>query len=207
MMLHPLQADFLTELMNLGMGHAAKCLNELVGAHVRLQVPTVSLLSVGEVQQRLERLNWCEIACVQLSFSGSLNGSVALMFPMETAVRLVTLLAGDHEDFGEMDGLRRATLEEAGNILLNGLVGSISNLLGHRICFSVPYYSESNRVVERFTARCKDSHIFLSSANFQVDHHNMEGDVLLYFEVNSLEVLLEALNAEAASDGVCSVSV
>ncbi|MEZ5400099.1 MAG: chemotaxis protein CheC [Bryobacteraceae bacterium] len=198
MVLNENQADVLAEVMNLGMGHAGNSLNELVGAHIELRVPSVALVSAAEAQARIEQLGWEPLSSVQLEFSGSLNGNVALMFPGDSAVQLVSLLTGDDGAHDDVDGLRRATLEEAGNILLNGVVGAVSNLLANQISFSAPYYSESDRVVERLTARSGNAWILLSRAQFKVADCPIEGEILLYFEILSLEVLLDALNRQYA---------
>ena len=167
-------------------------MNELVGAHIDLRVPTVSLIGAAEAQALVTALGWVPLSTVQLEFKGSLNGNAALMFPGDNAVKLVSLLTDDQGSHSDVDGLRKATLEEAGNILLNGVVGAGSNLLDNRISFSVPFYSESERVIERLTARCGDSLVLLSRVYFNVSQFRIEGEILFYFEVRSLEVLLTA---------------
>jgi chemotaxis protein CheC len=199
-MLTDSRADVLTEIMNMGVGNAANSLNQLVGTHVELRVPGVSMVTASEAQARIESMGWVPLSTVQLEFSGSLRGNVALMFSGEGAVKLVSLLTGDCGEHADIDGMRKATLEEAGNILLNGVVGAVSNLMDNQLAFSVPYYSESQRVIERLTASCdEDAHVILSRAHFNVAEHQIEGEILLYFEVASLEGLLAALDRELAA--------
>jgi chemotaxis protein CheC len=198
MELQEYQSDVLAEVMNLGMGHAANALNELVGAHIHLRVPSVSLATASEAQEQIAQLGWIPLSAVHMEFSGSLDGNVAMLFPEASAVKLVALLTGDEGGHDDVDGVRRATLEEAGNILLNGVVGAISNLLENQVEFSVPFYSESDRIVEQLTANSKDGWVLLSRAHFRVSGQQIEGEILLYFEIHSLEVLLATVDRQFA---------
>ncbi len=53
------------------------------------------------------------------------------------------MLAGDGEQL-DMDALRAGTFCEVGNIVLNGVMGSISNMLNFDFDYSVPEYLETN---------------------------------------------------------------
>src|ERR1035437_5094221 len=141
MHLNELQLDALKEVINLGVGHAAGSLNELVGTPISLRVPEVCIMTIQEAREHVATSGWGQLASVQMSFSGSLKGDVALVFPSDSAVKLVALLTGDKGSNCDVDGIRAATLEETGNIILNGVVGSIANLLRQSISFSLPYYS------------------------------------------------------------------
>jgi chemotaxis protein CheC len=133
---------------------------------------------------------------VQLAFSGPLNGNVALVFPYDNAVQLVSLLTGDEGSNTDVDGIRAATLEETGNIILNGVVGSISNLLQGQISFSIPYYSEQGGLPTRLAAvqPAAGAHVVLARARFCVAEHEIEGEIFLFLEVGALESLVAALN-------------
>lgn len=191
------QADVLAEVMNLGMGQAANSLNGLVGAHVELRVPKVSMLSSREVQRNIEARGWTKLSTVQLEFQGSMNGDVVLLFPQPSAVKFVALLTGEKGSHAAIDGLRRATLEEAGNIILNGVVGATSNLFEGWVSFSIPYYRELRGAVPGIRdAGEPEVHIILTNAGFKVEQYRLEGEVLLCFEVNSLKQLLDVLDRQ-----------
>jgi chemotaxis protein CheC len=196
MILTEMQTDALKEVINLGVGYAACSLNELVGTHVTLHVPEVSMLTFEEAKERFHEMGWGILSTVQLQFSGPLKGNVALVFPSDSAVKLVSLLTGDEGNNSDVDGIRAATLEEAGNILLNGVVGSISNLLHNNISFSVPYYSEEAGLPARLVgwAEAAEVHVIFARARFMVAKHEIEGEILLFFEVASLETLVAALD-------------
>jgi len=133
---------------------------------------------------------------VQLTFSGPINGNVALVFPYENAVKLVSLLTGDEGSNSDVDGIRAATLEETGNIILNGVVGSISNMLQGQISFSIPYYSEQGGLPARFAKLgiAADVQVILARARFGVAQHEIEGEIFLFFEMGALQSMVAALD-------------
>jgi chemotaxis protein CheC len=195
MELTELQVDALKEVMNLGVGYAASSLNELVGAHVSLCVPEVAVLTYEGAVARFADLGWNILSTVQLRFSGPLKGDVALIFPSDSAVKLVSLLTGDEGSNSDVDGIRAATLEEAGNILLNGVVGSISNLLDENISFSVPYYSEGGLPKGLGSSGgTSPVHVIFARARFKMAEHEIQGEILLFLGLGYLEALVHALD-------------
>ena len=196
MYLTELQLDALKEIINVGVGYAAGSLNDLVGTPISLRVPVVQVLPLDEARGRVTAFGWERVASVQLAFSGPLNGNVALVFPYENAVKLVSLLTGDEGSNADVDGIRAATLEEAGNIILNGVVGSISNMLLGQISFSIPYYSEQGGLPARFANLGVSSsvQVILARARFGVAEHEIEGEIFLFFEMGALRTMVEALD-------------
>jgi chemotaxis protein CheC len=196
MYLTELQHDALREVFNVGVGYAAGSLNELLGTPISLRVPDVDVLALDEARLRVIAFGWGRVASVQLSFWGPLEGNVALVFPYDNAVKLVSLLTGDEGCNSDVDGIRAATLEETGNIILNGVVGSISNLLQGQISFSIPYYSEQGGLPARFAGAEASAglQVIFARARFGVAEHEIEGEIFLFLEIGSLETLVAALD-------------
>jgi chemotaxis protein CheC len=197
MYLTDFQLDALKEVINTGVGYAAGSLNELVGTPISLRVPEVGVFPLQEARLRVAAFGWTRVASVKLSFSGPLKGNVALVFPYDSAVKLVSLLTGDDGSNPDVNGIRAATLEETGNIILNGVVGSISNLLKGRISFSVPYYSEQGGLPARLAglAGSDSVQVVIARARFVVAQHEIEGEIFLFLELNALQDLLAALQS------------
>jgi len=196
MYLTELQLDTLREIINVGVGYAAASLSELVETPISLRVPEVEVLSLDSARVRVSAFGWERVASVQLAFSGALHGNVALVLPYENAVKLVSLLTGDEGSNPDVDGIRAATLEETGNIILSGVVGSISNMLQGQISFSIPYYSEQGGLPARFTNLQVSSaiQVVLARARFAVAQHEIEGEIFLFFEMGAIQSLVAALD-------------
>src|ERR1019366_9225973 len=103
MYLTELQLDALKEVINIGVGYAAGALNELVGTPISLRVPEVDVLDLDQARMRVTAFGWNRVASVHLAFSGALKGNVALVFPYDNAVKLVSLLTGDEGSNPDVD--------------------------------------------------------------------------------------------------------
>ena len=196
MFLTELQLDTLKEVINIGVGYAASSLNEMVGTPITLRVPQVEVLALEEARVRVGAFHWGRVASVQLAFSGPLRGHVALLLPYDGAVKLVALLTGDEGSNPDVDGIRAATLEETGNIILNVVVGSISNLSQGRISFSIPYYSEQGGLPTRLGAQQIEPgvRVILARASFGVAQHEIEGEIFLFLDMSEMANLVAALD-------------
>ena len=181
----------LTEIVNIGIGKAAEVLNELLNSHIELKVPTVLVLNKDNTPAELKSLQKQILSCVQLGFHGSFSGKAALVFPPESAVKLVSVLMGEEFEGADLDDVMTGTLSEVGNILINSVIGSISNVLEDPLDFTIPNYHEG-QVHDLLGINNLDSSlsILLIRADFKVLDLHISGDIFLIFEVDSFEILL-----------------
>jgi len=193
------QLDALKELVNVGIGHAAGMLNEMIEFRIRLNVPVVSLLTLSELQQELGgRLGLEELAAVKLDFSGSFAGTAQLIFPTESAATLVAILTGEEASSPDLDSLKIGTLTEVGNIVINGVMGSISNMLTQPLHYDVPTYLEED-IQHLMPLEDSDpaANVLLAQARFDVEELEVQGDIVLFFGVGSFDTLLTAIDLVA----------
>ncbi len=188
------QLDALGEFVNVGVGRAASALNDLVSSHVELSVPHVQVLTLDELPRALGGFEQEPVSSVQMAFHGSLDGSAFLIFPQPSALKLVTLLTGDESRPDDLDSIRSGTLTEVGNILINSVVGTLSNVLGRPLQYSLPIYAEEPVVGLLSTQRREEYPlILLAKTSFVIRQMQIEGNLLLIFELKSFDSLLAAL--------------
>ncbi len=138
------QIDVWQELINIGVGEAASTLNQSLNAHIDLQVPSLSILSLQEARQKLSReIGNAQVSAVQLDFRGPFTGIVQVVFPTDSAAKLVTVMLAERPELADLDALKIGTLIEVGNILLNCVFGTISNQLEQSFKYSLPVYLEA----------------------------------------------------------------
>jgi chemotaxis protein CheC len=189
------QLDTLREIVNIGIGKAASILNGMLESHIELEVPSIIMFDPDNPGEELADLSHHDIASVQLSFHGSFSGSSALVFPSESAEKLVTALTGEKPDSESFAKATSETLYEVGNILINAVIGSIANLLATQIDFSTPNYKEG-----KFTDLIKSkgskevTTFLLIRTNFKVQDPQISGNVFLIFELGSIGDLLTAID-------------
>ena len=77
---------------------------------------------------------------------------------------------------------------EIGNIVLNSVMGYISNALHLSLDYVVPYYSEGGLA----GLINQNESGLLARARFKVEHLATEGDIVLFFEPESYAMLLSS---------------
>ena len=135
-----MELDAISELLNMGMGSAAASLSEMVGEEVRLGVPLVQWLAPGEAAQLLAREEGGTVAGVLMRFDGSIAGEALLVFPEASSLSLVRALMRDDVPLADLTDMEEEALVEVGNIILNGSLSSLADVLGEPIQTHVPSF-------------------------------------------------------------------
>ncbi|MEB3337276.1 MAG: chemotaxis protein CheC [Leptolyngbyaceae bacterium] len=191
------QLDALQELINIGVGRAAAILNEMLDLHVYLQVPLIKMIPLAETSYELEqRLGKIPVSSSCMNFSGSFTGTAQLVFPRDSAAKLVCAFIGEETEVPDLDAVKVGTLNEVGNIVINSEMGSISNLLKQHLNYSIPLYLEDT--VEHLLAFNKveeNATVLLAQARFTIQQLLITGDIILIFTVKSFETLLETVES------------
>lgn len=190
----------LAEVVNIGLGRAAAALNNLTGSHVELTAPHVELVAVPALPKVLGRLAQDAVSSVQMGFHGGLEGSAFLVFPQPSAAKLVGVVSGDEAAGNDMGGLRSATLTEIGNILINSVMGTMANLVRRPLRYSLPVYAEEPLMALLSAQRpVEQPLIVVAKTRFQVRTLQVEGNLLLLFEMTSFTSLVRGIEDPTVS--------
>ncbi|WP_027713710.1 chemotaxis protein CheC [Desulfuromonas sp. TF] len=131
------QLDALKEISNIGMGHAATALSQLIGETVRLRVPQVSVTDIAQVPELLggsERV----VVGITLQVLGDARGNILLILPEKSACQLLARLLGREETDLELNEISGSTLKEVGNILASAYLNALGSLLHMTLIPSIP---------------------------------------------------------------------
>lgn len=205
-MLTKQQTTTLTEVIDIGVGRAGRILGELIGSTVKLHIPSIGLCQLNELDSCLSLASNNDLASVRQHFSGSLDGQAMLIFPCESGNDLARKLIGDDPSITSIDAEREETLTELGNVLLNSVIGSLSNLLNHRLDFEVPVYSEGSlgdmlpNEPDRPDSEAS-SQVLYANAHFDIEAFRVTGNVLIIFGIKSFNKLLSRID-QMASEGM-----
>ena len=86
--LKALQLDALREVANIGAGHAATALSQMVGQTIMISVPTINIARLEDVPPQVGEPDQ-PVAAVLMHMLGDLTGRTLLVFPRRTADRRV----------------------------------------------------------------------------------------------------------------------
>lgn len=144
------QLDALKEVSNIGMGHAATALSQLIGETIYLRVPRVTLTDIAQVPELMggaERV----VAGITLRILGDARGNILLVFPRESAQRLLACLLRRDEPGPVLSEIGVSTLKEVGNILASAYLNALGSLLHLTLIPSVPMlaYDMAGAVVDQ----------------------------------------------------------
>lgn len=182
--------DAIAELINIGVGHSAGILSEITKAHVTLAVPEVRIIIRDEFSS-LYPFTDEAYSVVNIAYTGPFNGSTALIFPEESAEKLVCLMTNIEPFAEEFQMMKQETLLEVGNIIINGTMGSFSNILGGHLHFQVPEFADNSiQVIMKSNQWFDSSAILIGKTHFSVQERNIEGEVLLVLDLRSMDEVI-----------------
>jgi len=192
MLLTEKQLDIFREIINIGMGKSAAMLNEILEAPIKLEVPRIDVLRGSDLAGLADAE--AKLSAIKLNFSGLFSGFAHLVFPVQSAGNLVSLLTNERNISDEMDSIKAGTLSEIGNILLNGILGSISNMTETQFNYSIPVYMEDKMAnLLRIDDLDGDTILLLSHTKFDVHSLEIYGEILILLGLDSFEKLKETL--------------
>jgi chemotaxis protein CheC len=196
------QFDVLLEISSIGMGHAATAMSQLLDETIQLNVPRVTLTEIAEVPELLggaENL----VAGVTLQILGDARGNILLVFPSESASRLLGRLLRQEEAVPLESEIAVSTLKEVGNILASAYLNALGGLLGKTLIPSIPMFScdMAGAVVDYLLIELSElgDQALTVETEFRGDDSSREpirGHFFLLPDPQSLHVLLTSVGGE-----------
>jgi chemotaxis protein CheC len=196
--LKPNQLDALREVANIGAGHAATALSQMVGQTIMISVPTITVALLEEVPPQLAQAEE-PVAAVLMHMVGDLTGRTLLVFPKRTALRLAAMLCRrpePAEDFGEME---QSAIKEAGNILSSAYMNALSDFMGMMLLPSPPSLAIDMSAAVLTTAYLQfgtdKDYVFCVESEFLMSEseERLRGFFLLLPDSASLQAILKAI--------------
>ncbi|MGE5733387.1 MAG: chemotaxis protein CheC [Gemmatimonas sp.] len=135
--LKTLQLDALREVANIGAGHAATALSQMVGERIMISVPTINVAKLEDVPPQVAAPDE-PVAAVLMHMLGDLTGRTLLVFPRRTAIRLAELLLKRPNQQGDFTEMEQSAIKEAGNILSSAYMNALSDFMGMMLIPSPP---------------------------------------------------------------------
>ena len=196
--LKAIQVDALREVANIGAGHAATALSQMVGQTIMISVPTINVSRLEDIPPQVAAHDE-PVAAVLMHMLGDLTGRTLLVFPRTTAIRLAALLlrrepVGD--DFTEME---QSAIKEAGNILSSAYMNALSDFMGMMLLPSPPSLAVDMSTAVLTTAYLQfgsdKDYVFCVESEFLMGDldERMRGFFLLLPDPASLQAILKAV--------------
>jgi chemotaxis protein CheC len=189
--LSELERDALTELVNIGVSRAAASLRKMVGEEVLLSVPAVEVVDRRAAAALISERESGDLVAVKQDFAGAFAGRAMLIFPQSNSLDLVRAVVG--EDLAAVDAaeMEQEALAETGNVILNGCLGTMANMLHRSLTMSLPEVMRGDgaKLFNVHGINPDDGLVLFLYINFSVRHRDLRGYIAMLLDLPSLTAL------------------
>lgn len=196
--LSDIQKDALKEVGNIGAGHAATALSQLLNAKINLTEPRIDVIKFRDLASRVGHENRT-VAALHMYVRGEAPGQMVVLFDREQALDFVSQflqrVIGDIQIF---DSIADSTLKELGNIVAGSYLTAIIQLTGMNLLPSVPTlsYGTVQAAFRTLMSILPDQDVFLIESTFLDNQKIVAGQFILIPEAGSLKPLLQVFGVE-----------
>ncbi|MGA2057804.1 MAG: chemotaxis protein CheX [Bradyrhizobium sp.] len=189
-----IEQDALAEIANMGVSRAANSLRQMVGEQVLLSVPSVQIVTRLAASKLVERNDAKRLVAVQQSFEGPFDGRALLIFPEAHSLELVRSIVGNEHSLDDVIDLEQEALAETGNIILNGCLATIANMLHRTMRMSLPSIVRGDGAILFGSDTSAEQFVLFLYIDFNIKKRDVRGFIALLMDLPSIAALKEIVN-------------
>ncbi len=190
--LSEMQIEAMKEVGNIGAGHAATALSEMLDRPVQIGTPTVEILPFSELASRVSRPNRV-VSAVHFYVLGDAPAQIVVLFDEAQALSFVEIFMGQSGgDDAIPIQIAESTIKEVGNIIGGAYLTALTSLTGVTLIASVPTVS-TGTAESAFLALMDvpgDQDVFYVQTGFEKGGPVIQGEFILIPEAASIAPLL-----------------
>lgn len=194
------QMDVFREIGSIGNGNAVTALSGILSEKIQMKLPKVGILGFNEAQATLgdpEEI----VGAVLVEMSGELSGLMLVVLKKEFIQQIIRkVLQREQDDLMEMGEMEESLLIEVGNIMISSYVSALSSLTNIQINLSVPQIAVNmlGGVLSMPMASmgAASNKIMMITGEFSLNGADLNSDILLWPDLESLNVLMRRLGVE-----------
>ncbi|MFX1255755.1 MAG: chemotaxis protein CheC [Promethearchaeota archaeon] len=197
--------DALQEIGNIGSGHAANALSELLNRRIDMSLPRFKLLTTTDLSQVTWRDQAPEnpLVVAALASQGDMVLNILVIFDEPTLCSLIRLIRSDTKavSLDKLTSLNQSILREVGNILALHYLTAISDFLNKKVIPAEPTslkIESSETILASIATRSASdcSHVITVECDIFTSDMKLSPLVVLIPEEKTLEELLYQLFGE-----------
>jgi len=200
------QIDFLTEMMNIGAGHAATALTQLLQRSVDLVIPRVFVITDAEELSILDSPS-LPVVCARMGMVGDVSGGLFLIVPEEQKEDLIRLAEQAMTKTGqswragltnqESDDLKLSVIAEIGNIVAGVYLTTVHDFCKLNIYHTVPTVATDmvQALLDESLVRLSRQvqHIIVIENEFVVEEKRVRTFLMMIPSVESVNILVNSI--------------
>lgn len=190
-LLTELERDALTELVNIGVSRAAVGLRKMVGEQVLLSVPSIELINQRTAAALVGEREGQDLIAVRQGFAGVFSGQAMLIFPQAKSLQLVRAVVGEEMPEDALGEIEQEALAETGNVILNGCLATMANMLRQPLSMSLPEVlrGDGEQLFRAPVPAGQDDLVLFLYINFTLLDREIRGYIAVIMDLPSLATL------------------
>jgi chemotaxis protein CheC len=159
---------------------------------VLLSVPAIEIIPHGTAAALIGEREGDDLVAVRQDFTGAFRGRALLIFPQASGLDLARAVLGEDvapEDAAEME---REALAETGNVILNGCLATMANMLHRSLTMSLPQVLRgdgSSLLSSTGGGTPAEGLVLFLYINFSVRDRSIRGYIAMVMDMPSLGAL------------------
>lgn len=195
--MNEMELDIIKEIGSIGNGNAATALSSLLSAEVKMPLPKVDILEFNEALRHLGNPEDV-VAAILVEMSGDIQGIMLFILSKEFSDEIIFRVTGQPEvDFLNMGEIESSVLIEIGNIMISSYINALSSLTNVNVTLSVPQMAVNmlGGILSLPMAMLglNSDRIMMITGKFKIEGKELDSDMLLLPDVESLNVLMRKL--------------
>lgn len=198
--MNEMERDVIREIGSIGNGNAATALSSMLEAKVKMTLPEVNILEFNAAMNHLGDPEDV-VAAILVEMSGEIQGIMLFILTQDFADEILKRMLGkDIVDFLALDEIDTSVLTEIGNIMISSYINALSSLTNVNVVLSVPQLVVNMLggilSLPMATMGINSDRIMMITGEFKIDGRELNSDMLLLPDVDSLNVLMKKLGVE-----------
>jgi chemotaxis protein CheC len=193
------QKEKLERILKLSTDSSAVALSEMTGRNIFLKAPSIDVVSLDSLTSIAGGAESDAIS-VCLMFEGEIAGNILLLFPGNSAFKLVSLVLQENvDDQTELDEMSVSVLGEVGNIVSSYFLSTLSDHTHMSLSPSPPMITQDmvGAIVSTamlMLARAPEDILYIET-EISDENSKIEGYLMLFTDEESLELLLKVVES------------
>lgn len=131
------EIDYLREMINIGSGHAATALSQMLMCRIEVNIPKLYLTPAKKVPAILGDRG-LPVACVKMGMVGDVRGEIFFVVPEKEKAQITRMAEKANAVPARKGAADISALEEIGNVMAGAYLRAIHDFCGLNIYHSVP---------------------------------------------------------------------
>ncbi len=194
------EIDIIKEIGSIGNGNAATALSGMLNTMVSMSLPKVEVLEFNEALYHLGSPEDI-VAAILVEMSGEIEGMMLFVLTQEFADEILKRMLGKEKaELISLEEIDVSALTEVGNIMISSYINALSTLTKVNVSLSVPQIAVNMLggilSLPMATMGIESDRMMMITGQFHIDSKELDSNMLLLPNVESLNILMKKLGVE-----------